>query len=301
MKNKGFTLVEIIVSIAILGLLALGSIPLLTFGYVNLFESDKYTTEAYKVQQSVEQAIEAARDSGTEGGYEVKIFEGESDEVTVKGYHINYEVPLADTSYGEIHVFVPKYEVVYTVPAVTAMSEVTAWRNGGSITTQNIVTLASTSSYVTLRASEPTVSNNEWLMNVYRWYMSPVMDFEDYGDLNLDRDLIIIQEWNEARPEMKFADAVEVDEEEGPTLVFIPNVEVDYNELDFRDFFSHIYLDEEEVYADLTSAEEEEICEWINEEFSGRFFFYSVTPYSTIGRIGQEVFSDEIIYVTAEP
>lgn len=278
MKRNGFTLIEIIVSLALLGIIAVATLPLLTFGYVHLFESNKYTVDTFDAQQLAEQKMEELRTrdiTPSDPSTTLTIF-GKS----VKGHLVKMDIGPSGTPHGEINVFVPKYKVVYTVPVVKEGDVVvTAYRDGVLIPEdemENMFPLArptigeTPGSYITLKGSEPEVTEEEFLMNVYRWYMSPVSTA-----VPNKRDLILIKEWNAAKKPLSFADSED--------LTFVPNVEADYDILDFREFYSHLGLTEAEL------------CEKINERFSGRFFYYSVTPYSTIGRIGVEEFSQELV------
>ncbi len=157
----------------------------------------------------------------------------------------------SDPAHGEISVFVPKYKVNYTVPVVSEGSvSVNPYRDGsriheddwGSIfplASPESVDLGTPSSYVTLKASDPVVSDDEFLMNVYRWYMAPVTSTPP-----AKRDLILIKEWNAARAPLSFEDSED--------MTYIPNVEANYDELDFRDFFSYLGLSEEELCKEST-------------------------------------------------
>ena len=66
MNKKGLTLIEIILSIAILGIIAIAFLPLLTFGYVNLFQTRDLTEAMYNSQQIVEKEMEIARNTNTD-------------------------------------------------------------------------------------------------------------------------------------------------------------------------------------------------------------------------------------------
>src|SRR6056297_318565 len=287
MNNKGLSLVELILSIALIGLISISTLPLITFGYTNLFSSSKYVDESYEVQQEVELVMEEKRD--------VSISEGDPDSFTVEifgkditGHHIVKDIPDAGDSHGEINVFVPEYKVVYTVPVVDEGDVVVkAYRDGVFIPDDESETIfplatpeseSTSSSYITFQASEPDVSTEEFLLNVYRWYMSPVTSTPP--DKN---DLIIVKEWNEARTPLSFEDSND--------LNHVPNIEVNYDELDLREVYAHLYPS----YPNLSEEDEADLAEKINDRFAGRYIYYSVTPYSTIGRIGKEEISQELI------
>jgi hypothetical protein len=287
MNNKGLSLVELILSIALIGLISISTLPLITFGYTNLFSSSKYVDEAYDVQQEIEQTMEEKRD--------VSISEGDPDSFTVEifgkditGHHIVKQIPDTGNSHGEINVFVPEYKVVYTVPVVDEGDVVvTAYRDGVLIPEEDAGSIfplatpeteSTSSSYITFKATEPDVSTEEFLLNVYRWYMSPVTTTPPNKN-----DLIIVKEWNEARTPLSFEDSND--------LTHIPNIEENYDELDLREVYAHLYPS----YPNLSEEDELELAEKINDRFSGRYFYYSVTPYSTIGRIGKEEISQELI------
>ncbi len=281
MNSRGFTLLEIIISISLLAIIAIFVLSSMTFSFARLFDTQEMTVDTFSVQQDVEQKIEAASKEDID-------YSEDSDDITMNifgvdiwGHLVQEDVETVGNKYGQINVFVPKYTVVYAVPVLGNVA-ITAYRDDVLIPedeTESMFPLASPAdevdgieipaSFVTLEGSEPDISGeDDFLLNVYRWYMSPVA-----SSVPDKRDLIIVKEWNEARTPLSIEDSQD--------LAFIPNVEEDYDELDFRDF-----------YPDL---EGEELCDAINERFSGRYFYYSVTPYSTIGRIGVEEFSEEIV------
>jgi len=94
--------------------------------------------------------------------------------------------------------------------------------------------------------------------------MSPVTDIPPVNS----KDWILIKEWNEAITPLSYADSED--------FTYIPNIEANYDSLNFNRDFG--FTDDE-----------------IGLRFAGRFFRYSVTPYSLVGRVGEEVFSNEII------
>ena len=57
MNKSGFTLIEVIVSIAILGILAVTFIPILSSQYVSIVGTGKKTTATYSAVEEVEKKI----------------------------------------------------------------------------------------------------------------------------------------------------------------------------------------------------------------------------------------------------
>lgn len=58
MKDKGFTLIEVIVSIAILGILAATFIPILSNQYISIIKTGKKSEATYLAVEEVEKRIE---------------------------------------------------------------------------------------------------------------------------------------------------------------------------------------------------------------------------------------------------
>lgn len=56
-NKKGFTLLELIVSMAIIGLLAVSFLQMFTFGLSGIFSAGKYTKAQYIAQQAIENKL----------------------------------------------------------------------------------------------------------------------------------------------------------------------------------------------------------------------------------------------------
>lgn len=257
MNRKGMTLIEIIVAIALLGIIAATTFPAMTYGYIQVLGQKKFTVDTFSIQQQVEEEMEIARTTDIAAGDpEVDIF-GK----TVKGHLVQMDIKEGTgTAHGQINVFVPKYKVEYQVPQIASVS-LKLYRNGAEVypLPDDLFPLDHT---VSLEGDYVNGPQDEFLMNVYRWYMSPVTA----DPPSSVKDYIIIKEWNEARTPVSYEDSDD--------FSIVPNIEENYDTLDFDEFS---YTDEQ-----------------IEDEFAGRYFIYSVTPYSKIGRVGVEVFCDPI-------
>ncbi len=265
MNRKGFTLAELVLSIGILGLVSMSLLSMLTAGYSMLFRSRKFAEDTYTVQQTIEQQMEDARVTAPDG----VIGENHTFAINlwgkdIEGSWIQSDIASEGITHGEIHVFVPQYKVEYTVPEIDSVS-IVAERSGTTISEPFFYPL---NQDVTFTGTKVDGDQSNFLLNVYRWYMSPISatPSSDY------RDWIIVKEWNEARTPLSFADAYDEDLEE---FTAIPNIEANYNVLDLN--------------ADFGFSDEQ-----IALNYAGRSFVYSVTPYSDIGRIGEEIFSNAI-------
>lgn len=257
MNKKGLTLLEVLLAIAILGIISAAFIPILAGSFTNLSNSKALTRDLFQAQQDLEQEMEIARNTETDASDYTLVVFGK----TIVGHDLKKDILSEEgNASGEISVFVPKYKVVYDVPEIESVA-IQAYRSGVLLTDPEF--LFPLDSSITFTSSYTEGSQQEFLMNVYRWYMSPI-SIEEPKNYH---DWIIIKEWNEARTPLSYADSED--------FGFIPNIEADYDSLNFsRDF-------------GMTADE-------IGIRFAGRYFVYSVTPYSLAGRVGEEVFSNAI-------
>lgn len=76
-RKEGFTLVEVILAIAILGVIAISVLTIFGFGLRNISRSDKRTEEVFTL----------------EGEINEKIFEGDSENAIVEDATIKVQIP----------------------------------------------------------------------------------------------------------------------------------------------------------------------------------------------------------------
>ncbi|MDD2534431.1 MAG: type II secretion system protein [Eubacteriales bacterium] len=266
MNKRGFTLAELVLSIGILGLIAMALLSMLTTGYTMLFRTRKFAEDAYVAQQLVEVDMESARIAEASlNAVDVDVFGN-----VVTGHLISRNIESDGLSHGEINVFISEPKVVYDVPVVDSVT-LSAFRDESLTTSTYLFPL---NNEVTFEGSYTDTSiedDSNFLLNVYRWYMSPV----ELNPLPDYRNWTIVKEWNETRPEVLISD---VYDKSTKTFSAIPNMNIgdNFNVLDLATEFE---MSDEEV----------------SEHFAGRTFVYSVTPYSVIGRIGEEVFCENPI------
>lgn len=64
-KNSGFTLIEVILSIAIIGIIAVAFIPVFTGGFKSIVYAGKVKTKMFNSQKVIEQEIAIESKTGT--------------------------------------------------------------------------------------------------------------------------------------------------------------------------------------------------------------------------------------------
>lgn len=263
MKNKGFTLVEAILAIALIGLIAAFILPGITFGFTNLFSSAKFTDSAFEAQQSIELVIEEKRKEPLEGAIDtdtISVF-GKS----IIGHVVSQDIESGGNVHGQLNAFIPKPVVSYTIPVIESAPEIKVRQNNVVISPQP-TTISILDTNKNLFVSEINITNetkSEFLMNIYRWYYYDSFDNNANPD---NKEYLTIKEWNEARKLLSY--------EESEDFGFIPNIKNNYNILRFSEF----------------GINDEELIQ----RFGNKYVRYSVTPYSIIGKIGKEEFSNQI-------
>lgn len=271
MKKKGFTLIEIIIAIAILSLIAVNFLPAITFGFVKLMDSIKFTTGAIEAQKAMENKLEDKRevtlddpsiDPNSKGT--IKVFG-----VDVEGHIVRENIDYGNGNHGQLNAFLPKQAIFYVVPEIVSPPIIKVRNNSTNVSPQptEVDILDNDKNLFVHEIDITPETKSEFLMNVYRWYYYDEFDLSSDPD---SKDYFIIKEWNEARKIISYEDA------EG--FGFIPNIKKDYNIFSF----SEINLNTEDLI----------------ERFGYKYIRYSVTPYSIIGKIGKEEFSNQI-YIKA--
>ena len=95
MKNKsGLTLIEVILSIAIVGIMSIAVFTIFNSGMINIFKSRQRTVDVLKIQQDINKAIVESEDGENTTVYvEIPSLgiekEIQGERITVKKDHIN--------------------------------------------------------------------------------------------------------------------------------------------------------------------------------------------------------------------
>lgn len=267
MRNKGYTLIEVIFSIALIGLIAVTFLPMITFGVKNTFKATDFTDVLFDYQGKVEGQIDSLRDD-PDGltPFASTIFGN-----TVTGH----EIYMHDDSSSEIYMFLPKRTASEPIPVIQSPPIIDIRRNGTKITiSPEVVDLSDDTISLFVNEIDITSATDEfYLMSVYRWYMSSEMDISQTPSNN-PNEYFILKEWNEAKKQLSYEDS--------SNLKFIPNIKNLYNTMVFS-----------AVKASLSLSDED----FIN-TIGNRYIRYGVTPFSLRGRIGKEEMSNAV-YVQA--
>lgn len=275
MKNKGYTLIEVILSIFLIGLISISFIPSVASGYRNIVNSQRLTKEIFDNQKDIENRIEYAKKINpntvdpSDPSFDIKTIEVFSK--NIKGHNVKMDIG----SGRNISAFVPETQVNPAIPVISSRPEIDIRKNGVNLrpTPTGIDIL---SDQHTLFVNEITITNStkdDYLMSIYRWYVSNEIDniFPAPSRLN---DYFVLKEWNEAKKQLSFA--------ESKDLKFIPNIKDSYNTVDFRNIQNSLSYDDETLINTL----------------GNRYIMYGVTPYAISGHIGKEEISDPI-YIEA--
>ncbi|WP_312702228.1 Ig-like domain-containing protein [Sedimentibacter sp.] len=266
MREKGYTLIEVILALGLIGLIAASFLPSITFGVKNTFKAQEFTDTLYEYQDKVEGQIASLRDTDPDGSTTVSIF-GK----TIAGHNIHVD----DDSSGEIYMFLPKKAENEPIPVIKSPPVIDIRKGLNKVTpVPGSVNLSDGSINLFVNEIEITTATKDaYLMSVYRWYMSTEMDITETPSSNPNQ-YFIIKEWNEAKKQLAYADSV--------NLKFIPNIKDKYNIMVFSDIKDGLGLSDED---------------FIN-SFGNRYIRYGVTPFSVRGRIGKEELSNAI-YISA--
>lgn len=276
MKNKGYTLIEVILSIFLIGLISISFIPSVASGYRNIVNSQRLTKEIFDNQKDIENRIEYAKKidpnfvDPSDPSFDIKTIEVFSK--NIKGHNVKIDIGNG----RNISAFVPETQVNPAIPVISSRPEIDIRKNGVNLspTPTGIDIL---SDQHTLFVNEITITNStkdDYLMSIYRWYVSNEIDniFPAPSSLN---DYFVLKEWNEAKKQLSF--------EESQDLKFIPNIKDSYNTVDFRNIQESLFYDD-----DVT----------LINTLGNRYIMYGVTPYAISGHIGKEEISNPI-YIEA--
>jgi|LSQX01.1.fsa_nt_gb prepilin-type N-terminal cleavage/methylation domain-containing protein len=265
MRRRGYTLIEVIFSLALIGLIAATFLPMITFGVTNVFSAQKFTDVLFDYQDKVEGDIALLIDTDPDGLTSFNIF-GK----TIAGHNIHVD----DDSSSEIYMFLPKRAISEPIPVIQSPPVMDIRRNNIKINVSPAI-VDLTDSTISLFVDEISITNatkDSYLMSVYRWYVSTEMDSTQTPSDNPNQ-YFIVKEWNEAKKQLSYADS--------SNLKFIPNIKDKYNIMVFSDIKDGLGLNDEDF----------------KNSFGNRYIRYGVTPFSVRGRIGKEELSNPV-YIT---
>lgn len=280
MNEKGFTLVEVILAIAIIGLIAVSFLPLITFSYSNLIGSEKFTQDMFDDQQLVEREIDSLRFSAP--------LNPSTNFETVFGVDIPvHQISINTSSSGQVKVYLPKQTVTPRVPIIEVSPVIKVRQNASNsiVNPQPNMVHIFDNDYNFFVDEVPITDSTklDFLMNVYRWYSTDEVSKSDTVSDGTD-NFVVIKEWNEAKATLTYAQAL--------STGFTPNIKE----------YTYPVTGKKEQYNILNYDTLEKAYNYSEEEminiFGNRYVRYGVTPYSIAGRIGEEKLSNAI-YIEA--
>lgn len=261
-KRRAMTLIEVIIAIAILAIMATTFTLVFSTNFKMLVDAKHFTIDTFNMQTTVEKEIEEIKNGMNQTPVTItnpsqsRLVFGK----TVTGYTIKQDIKSnVGLKHGEINVYVANKKIEYDVPVVSTVS-----LKVSNLATEIDLTAATQKLIATSVMSTDPTSQDVFLMNVYKWYVS-FENIDPTQKLNQE-NYTLFKEWNAAKAQIPYSEA-------NPGN--IPNVKLGYDEFKFSDYAS-------------TPAKMKEL-------FGGkRYIRFSVTPYSKIGRIGEEKFSNPI-------
>lgn len=267
-NNKGMTLLEIMIAVALLSLAAACFLPAITYGFVSLVNSQKITQNAFDAQTLMEQQIELKQDTDPTDVNTTRT-------ITVFGTAVKGHVLRILSNGSDLNVFLPKRPLSISVPVILAPSVTNVRKSLINVSPQpriidaldNTLDIFASDVYIT------TATQQYFLLNTFRWYVSEEMD-STVTPSNFTKDYIATKEWNEAKALLSYA--------QSNNLSFIPNIKIDYNRFSTKELTDNLALSQTDLIT----------------RFGNRYVRYGVTPYSVIGRIGKEELSVPI-YLSA--
>jgi len=165
--NRGFTLIEVIVSIALMGIISIGMLTALSAEFKLLKNTQTFTEDVSSAQQNIEEGISDVKkavqdETSTETGHSYTIFGGTAYARTVNGFPREIDIRVGGDS-----------RTLYTIIADNRMPEfLTASATveiDFSNDSKNYKDNPSLSARSDVNIDDPNGVN---LTNIYRWYVS---------------------------------------------------------------------------------------------------------------------------------
>jgi prepilin-type N-terminal cleavage/methylation domain len=194
MKGKGYTLIELILSIALLGLISTYFITSISFGYKNIVNMEDRTINMYTVQQNMENLIkEKKKLNPTVPQKNFDIFDK-----TISAH----EIQLSTSNNNKIIAYIPKETINYNIPVLSSNPVIKINKIGTNVpySPQPLFVDVLDDTWEMFVAEVPVTptTKSDYLMSVYRWYISDEIEYNNNPGDDMKR-YFAIKEWNEAK------------------------------------------------------------------------------------------------------
>ncbi|MGI6751740.1 MAG: InlB B-repeat-containing protein [Anaerovoracaceae bacterium] len=197
--NKGFTLIEIIIAVALIGIIAVGIIPVFAAQFKMTIDSRDITKLGFHMQGELEDAIfeaqELIKGSGVYGGTLIAGLSKEDKSIfgrDISAYRLSRDYPSGNKTFV-IFLSEKLAEMSFRKPLIASMVRIDGERNNGTIKEGIEVASVRDSSDLKLLKGVYEIEDYTSIqdLNLYRWYRS----VEGLADPKFPEDYEFISEW----------------------------------------------------------------------------------------------------------
>jgi len=164
LRKNGFTLIEIIVSIALLGIMSMAMVTVVSNNFVFLRESKEIAEQTFLSQQEIELEVSDIKNQLKNPSHTLDMDDVDIDGVTVEYHQVvkayngyNYSFLVTPQQFPE-YVLLNTFDVLATLKSDTANAF-------------NVYPIA-TSSIMGSNTPDPSTYSAHWMMDIYQWYVS---------------------------------------------------------------------------------------------------------------------------------
>ena len=168
--RKGMTLIEIIISIALIGIIAFGILPAISAQYSMVNKTKNITVDSFDSQSEVENAVVSKRVELRDNPNPINMF-SPIQNFTVLGVNVTaYDLKVTSAKFGNrtIDIFLSKELAVREKFSKLTANNVRIEVIGG--TSNDFANLASGTP--SLEGKVDAITDSTWYANVYKWYIS---------------------------------------------------------------------------------------------------------------------------------